>query len=696
MKPIPMQFPYGAVYFRKSNPPKEDWARDHEQAAQDGNNIFRHWFMWGSIEVAPGRFDWDDYDEQMELARKNGIKVIIAEMDNTVPQWLYHDCPELLCRKADGSVPRSVIGASTATGGFGAPVCLDNPQARSHMENFLAQLAARYRSHEALLGYDVWNECSTPADLCFCAHTRAAFQAFLRRKYGTLENLGRTWHRYSYTDWSQVSPPAFLMLCPECFDWFEFKHENAYAQMKWRVDVLRAHDPESLICAHGMAASLEGMPLRACDDWAAAGNAEVYGLTFVQSRKGAQSWKQFNAVDMTRCAARGKTIWHAESQAGPLWLQPQVLGRPKEDGRVTAPEDLRVWNLTSMACGARGILCPRWRPLLDGPLFGAFGGYGMDGSPTPISDMAGRIARWANAPEQKPLMEASCVRGEVGILLVPETQSACLLLSQFGSPDSYKAMATGAYRAFFDVSVQPDWVRMEDMGNYRALYLPCPVMLTQEHADMLKAWVRKGGRLVSEGCPGYFGDHGHVGTTQPNLGLDELFGVRQANVEFMPDLFESLSITVDGAAIAGGEYVQTYRVTSGTACGKTDDGSVVAARNRFGRGETLLIGTSVAKGYARDVSSRGFFASLLDFYGVRRHAEADNPNVQARIHQSESGVYLWLINQSAAAQQVTLQISDAFETAGVRRLHWGEGLVYLGEGRFRALVPARDAIIAQV
>jgi hypothetical protein len=27
MKPIPMQFPYGAVYFRKSNPPKEDWAR---------------------------------------------------------------------------------------------------------------------------------------------------------------------------------------------------------------------------------------------------------------------------------------------------------------------------------------------------------------------------------------------------------------------------------------------------------------------------------------------------------------------------------------------------------------------------------------------------------------------------------------------------------------------------------------------
>ena len=27
-------FPYGAVYFRKSNPPEQDWARDHATAAR--------------------------------------------------------------------------------------------------------------------------------------------------------------------------------------------------------------------------------------------------------------------------------------------------------------------------------------------------------------------------------------------------------------------------------------------------------------------------------------------------------------------------------------------------------------------------------------------------------------------------------------------------------------------------------------
>ena len=43
--------PYGAVYFRKSNPPREDWARDYRVAAEDGINTFRHWFLWSAIDV---------------------------------------------------------------------------------------------------------------------------------------------------------------------------------------------------------------------------------------------------------------------------------------------------------------------------------------------------------------------------------------------------------------------------------------------------------------------------------------------------------------------------------------------------------------------------------------------------------------------------------------------------------------------
>ena len=86
-------FPFGAVYFRKSNPPEQDWERDHKTAAQMGMNIFRHWFMWASIENAPGRYDWRDYDRMVELEGQNHIKVIIAEIITGAPEWMWDKYP---------------------------------------------------------------------------------------------------------------------------------------------------------------------------------------------------------------------------------------------------------------------------------------------------------------------------------------------------------------------------------------------------------------------------------------------------------------------------------------------------------------------------------------------------------------------------------------------------------------------------
>src|SRR5262247_2301947 len=82
-------FPFGAVYFRKSNPPEQDWERDHKTAAHMGVNIFRHWFMWASIENAPGKYDWRDYDRMVELEGQKNIKVIIAEVINGAPEWMW-------------------------------------------------------------------------------------------------------------------------------------------------------------------------------------------------------------------------------------------------------------------------------------------------------------------------------------------------------------------------------------------------------------------------------------------------------------------------------------------------------------------------------------------------------------------------------------------------------------------------------
>ncbi len=152
-------FPYGAVYFRKSNPPAEDWARDHQTAARLGMNIFRHWFIWSAVEVGPGKFDWSDYDRMMDLAAKNGIRVVIAEMATAAPEWAFRKYAHAHTRfvASDGTIAKSTISESSATGGFPG-LCLDNVEARKLAENFLVNLVERYRGHPALFAYDLWNE----------------------------------------------------------------------------------------------------------------------------------------------------------------------------------------------------------------------------------------------------------------------------------------------------------------------------------------------------------------------------------------------------------------------------------------------------------------------------------------------------------------------------------------------------------
>ena len=134
-------------------------------------------------------------------------------------------------------------------------------------------------------------------------------------------------------------------------------------------------------------------------------------------------------------------------------MQPQVLGRDKEDGRVAEADDVRLWSLTSFAGGARGMMNLRFRPLLDGLLFGAFGSYGMNGRRTDRSEMASKISHWLNATEQHELMAARPVKGDIGIVLSPDIQEYDYLLSAESGFTTYRDAMWGAYRGFFDNNV---------------------------------------------------------------------------------------------------------------------------------------------------------------------------------------------------------------------------------------------------
>ena len=698
MKPNIPQYPFGAVYFRKSNPPREDWERDYRTASEDGNNIFRHWFLWSAIEVASGVFDWEEYDCQLDLAAQNGIRTIIAEHITMTPEWLAALYPDATLTGADGRVAHGSMNASSATGSTW--LCLDCPEVKEYAGRFLTELARHYKGHKGLLGYDVVNEMWRRE--CYCPHSAARFRTWLQRKYGDLKTLAKAWKRHSYTDWSQVMPPHRLEMYVESLDWVTFVKDSAYEDYQWRIDLIRAADPDALITSHGTGAGLNNYQMHGSDEWCAAAPVDVYGFTHWAGREDSSMWKHMHCVDLVRAGARGKPFWHAELQGGPYWASAYqswyLKGRAKDDGRLVTPDDVRLLCLTSMAGGTNGILNPRWRSLLDGPLFACFGFYNNDGSRSGRSQVVSTLAKWSNDEAQRGLFARSRpVKGEIGLLVTDESLAFQYISAPGANPESYDPAMSGAYRAFFDNNIQADWVLIDDIDQYDFIYYAYPFMMTREHAAKLIAWVKKGGTLVCQGCPGYFDENCHLGTVQPNMGLDQLFGAREEYVELLPDCLDDTVFDWQGRTVKGGQYYQTFCPTTGVVKGRYPDGSVAVVENTYGAGRTLLIGTypSVAYFKGQSEENRRFFRDILAWGGVEQAIRVSQIEITARLFDGEGGRHLWILNPAKRALRVQVELMHR-DSVAVKRVVWGSADPELERNSLLLTVPAQDAVVLEI
>ncbi len=696
---------YGAVYFRRTNPPPEDWVRDYETAAADGHNVFRHWFLWGAIEKSPGNYDFSEYDPHFDLAAKHGIKVIIGEMLTSAPEWAFAEWPDARLEHRDGTRDHSGMNAASVSGGFPG-LSLNHPDVRAAAVRFLTAMAEHYRDHPAFGGYDLANEMKFPqtpnaeqADYDFSPATQAKFRTWLKARYGDLGTLAETWNRLGYTDWSQVEAPRHSGPYPDVLDWLEFRVHDFHEQVIWRAAVLRAADPDHPITAHDKAYALDQRPVNASDAFMGAPNTELYGFTWAATGKGFDPWKHMHAVDLTRAASDGRDFWHAEATGGPRWTSAQ----PRDNGKVSSVADLRMQNMLTFAGGANGLLNPRWRPLLNGALWGAYGFYALDGSRTDRSAMASRIAKWGRAMQHRGLWQADPVAGDIGIVVAPESQMYLYAYGEGGfDENTYPESVFGAYRAFFENNVQADWVPVDRIDRYRVLYLPAAIMLDDATVDALITWVEKGGTLISEGAPGYVGAHGRVGETQPYRGLDALFGVREKYVEFGLNIHEGMRFELDGRAHWVGFAHQEYDLAGGRERGTFGNGTAAVVDNDYGEGRTRLIGAF--PGYAfhhhQTDGMRQMFAELADWAGIERNVVLDRASdtVVARLHQGDAGTFAWFVNYDREREHdVTATLAARFGEFESAEVLWGGTDANLADGnRLAVTVRPQDAVVVHL
>ncbi len=182
---------------------------------------------------------------------------------------------------------------------------------------------------------------------------------------------------------------------------------------------------------------------------------------------------------------------------------------------------------------------------------------------------------------------------------------------------------------------------------------------------------------------------------QPNFGLDAVFGVREAEVEFMPDIGDRIHLAMDGKPVAGGGFLQSYTLQGGKDRGHYDDGRLAIVEHTHGKGRTLLVGTHPSIGYFRESGddNRRYFADVFAWTGKTQHVRLSNPAMQARLHKSADGACLWVINPTRSVQKASVAFGGQHGTPSLGGVSWGDGSAVTGN---QISVPPRDALVVRL
>jgi beta-galactosidase len=229
------------VYYYPEHWPSSQWERDFRRMAELGFE-FTHFgeFAWAFLEPAEGRFEFAWLDRAIELAARNGLKVILCTPTPCPPAWLGEKHPEIYLVGVDG---RRREHGTRANGSLSNDVFLEAT------ERIVTALARRYGKDSRVWGWQIDNEPEGRADTSPSA--RRKFQGWLERKYGTIEKMNAAWGgnfwstRYdsfgqvlipneSLTGEDALSPHALL-------DFRRFTADTQAEFLHLQRDVLRRH-----------------------------------------------------------------------------------------------------------------------------------------------------------------------------------------------------------------------------------------------------------------------------------------------------------------------------------------------------------------------------------------------------------------------------------------------------------------------
>lgn len=628
---------YGGDY----NPeqwPEDVWQEDMRMFKKAHiNQVTLNVFSWAALQPDEETYSFEKLDRIMELVRENGLKVCMATSTGAHPAWMAKRHPDILRTEFNG-MKRKFGGRHNS--------CPNSPTYRMYAPRLAGELAKRYKDYENIVAWHISNEFGGE---CYCENCEKAFQEWLKKKYGTIEEMNRSFNSsfwgHTFYDWDEVVLPNLLsehfeenrtMFQGISLDYRRFNSDSMLECFQLEYDAIRREMPDIPITTNlmGFYKPLDyqkwakKMDFISWDSYPAPGDSPAAIAIRHDLMRGIKEQNSFVLMEQTPSVTN--------------WLPYNRLKRPGE---------MRLLSYQAAAHGADAIQFFQLRRSV-----GACEKY--HGA---VIDHAGRddtrvFLEVEKLGEELQLLGDAFLEGrtpaETAIVFDWDNWWALEYSAGPSVRMKYLDAVQDYYTALFEKNIPVDIIGVDDeISKYKIVIAPLLYMTKKGYAEKLETFVKAGGTFITTYFSGIVDEHDLVIGAYPGE-LKELLGIWVEEQDALPEGEQnafvyggekySADILCDLPHLEGAEGLSFYEKDF-------YQGMPAVTRNRYGKGNAYYVATrSIPEFYQH------FMADVL------REAEVDaildTPhNVEATVRENGKGRTLFLLNHNTFGVEVVLE-----------------------------------------
>lgn len=626
--------------------PEALWSSDAQEMHELGLKYVRlAEFAWCRLEPSPGVYDFSWLDHAIDTLGSQGLQVILCTPTATPPKWLIDQHPHIL--------PIDIHTGQTR--GFGSRRHYDfsSPEYREAAIAITQKMAQHYANNPHVVGWQTDNELAChDTTHSGSEHAKQAFQAWCKKKYGTITALNAAWGTIfwsmEYRSFAEIELPILTVTEAHPAHQLAYRRFSSDAVIEFHnalISCLRHECPNHFITHnfipivdtqcndHALAAPLDfvsydNYPLGRTDLFF---NAFAPDVAAKYMRTGHPDYSTYSFDHM-----RG--LKHL-----PFWIMEQQPGPVNWGGHNPAPEPgmVRLWSWEAVAHGASTMCYFRWRQAAFAQEQMHAGIKRVDNSKAPawfeISQFRDELAL-TEFPLHAP------VSSKVAIVLDEHNQWVTEIERQ-GDSFNQAQLEFAYYSTCRRLGWDVEFISQDDeLSSYSMVIAPCLPIVKTEFVERCKRFT---GQLI-------FGPRSGSKTAElslaPNLAPGELQTLLPITVELVETIRGDIS-----QPLSGFEYELNARSWCEQISFNTSSVQSIAQYSHNHRHAIVANSRTTYIGCVLDDQS---LEQIIRYLAVK--ANLDIIDLPCDVRLAQRGDYGVLINYHSISQTVNLPFAHRF------------------------------------